>query len=127
MTSRDQANSAAKQARRKAHPGLALLIIAGTQLMIVLDATIVNIALPSMGHYFHKSQTDMTWAINAYTLAFGGLLLLGGKAARKGKPKAHCVKPKSCCCGWVVASLLHPNRPPRRLSRRSATSSGSNG
>jgi EmrB/QacA subfamily drug resistance transporter len=48
--------------------------------MIVLDATIVNIALPSMGHYFHKSQTDMTWAINAYTLAFGGLLLLGGKA-----------------------------------------------
>jgi EmrB/QacA subfamily drug resistance transporter len=59
---------------------LALLIIAGTQLMIILDATIVNIALPSMGHYFHKSQTDMTWAINAYTLAFGGLLLLGGKA-----------------------------------------------
>lgn len=48
--------------------------------MIVLDATIVNIALPSMGHFFHKSQTDMTWAINAYTLAFGGLLLLGGKA-----------------------------------------------
>jgi EmrB/QacA subfamily drug resistance transporter len=80
VTTTDQANSAAKQARRNAHPGLALLIIAGTQLMIVLDATIVNIALPSMGHYFHKSQTDMTWAINAYTLAFGGLLLLGGKA-----------------------------------------------
>ncbi|HEY2043220.1 MAG TPA: DHA2 family efflux MFS transporter permease subunit [Jatrophihabitans sp.] len=67
-------------AKRASHPALALLIIAGTQLMIVLDATIVNIALPSMGHYFHKSQTDMTWAINAYTLAFGGLLLLGGKA-----------------------------------------------
>jgi EmrB/QacA subfamily drug resistance transporter len=80
VTTTDQANSAAKQARRKSHPGLALLIIAGTQLMIVLDATIVNIALPSMGHYFHKTQTDMTWAINAYTLAFGGLLLLGGKA-----------------------------------------------
>ena len=80
MTTTDQANSAAKQARRKAHPGLALLIIAGTQLMIVLDATIVNIALPSMATYFGKTQTDMTWAINAYTLAFGGLLLLGGKA-----------------------------------------------
>jgi EmrB/QacA subfamily drug resistance transporter len=57
-----------------------LLIIAGAQLMVVLDATIVNIALPSMGDYFHKTQTDMTWALNAYTLAFGGLLLLGGRA-----------------------------------------------
>jgi EmrB/QacA subfamily drug resistance transporter len=69
------------QARRDSHPGLLLLLIAGAQLMVVLDATIVNIALPSMGHHFHKNQTDMTWAINAYTLAFGGLLLLGGRAA----------------------------------------------
>jgi EmrB/QacA subfamily drug resistance transporter len=67
-------------ARRRAHPALTLLIIAGAQLMIVLDTTIVNIALPRMGGYFHKNQTDMTWAINAYTLAFGGLLLLGGRA-----------------------------------------------
>jgi EmrB/QacA subfamily drug resistance transporter len=66
--------------RRGSHPGLTLLIIAGAQLMIVLDGTIVNIALPKMGDYFGKNQTDMTWAINAYTLAFGGLLLLGGKA-----------------------------------------------
>ena len=65
---------------RRAHPGLVLLIIAGAQLMVVLDATIVNIALPSMGHYFHRNQTDMTWALNAYTLAFGGLLLLGGRS-----------------------------------------------
>jgi len=69
-----------KGARRGSHPGLTLLIIAGAQLMIVLDGTIVNIALPKMGEYFGKNQTDMTWAINAYTLAFGGLLLLGGKA-----------------------------------------------
>jgi EmrB/QacA subfamily drug resistance transporter len=62
------------------HPGLTLLIIAGAQLMIVLDGTIVNIALPKMGEYFGKNQTDMTWAINSYTLAFGGLLLLGGRA-----------------------------------------------
>jgi EmrB/QacA subfamily drug resistance transporter len=67
-------------ARRHAHPALVLLIIAGAQLMVVLDGTIVNIALPSMGHYFDKSQTDMTWALNAYSLAFGGLLLLGGRA-----------------------------------------------
>ena len=66
-------------ARRAAHPALVLLVIAGAQLMVVLDATIVNIELPSMGAYFDKSQTDMTWALNAYSLAFGGLLLLGGR------------------------------------------------
>ena len=48
-------------------------------MMVVLDGTIVNIALPSMGAYFDKSQTDMTWALNSYALAFGGLLLLGGR------------------------------------------------
>ncbi len=67
-------------ARRAAHPALVLLLIAGAQLMVVLDGTIVNIALPSMANYFNKTQTDMTWALNAYTLAFGGLLLLGGRA-----------------------------------------------
>lgn len=67
-------------ARRTAHPGLILLLIAGAQLMVVLDGTIVNIALPTMGDYFNKSQTSMTWALNAYTLAFGGLLLLGGRS-----------------------------------------------
>jgi EmrB/QacA subfamily drug resistance transporter len=68
-------------ARRTSHPALLLFLIAGAQLMVVLDSTIVNIALPSMGRHFGRSQTDMTWAINAYTLAFGGLLLLGGRAA----------------------------------------------
>jgi EmrB/QacA subfamily drug resistance transporter len=67
-------------ARRKAHPAIILLIIAGAQVMVVLDATIVNVALPTMANYFNKSQTDMTWALNAYTLAFGGFLLLGGRA-----------------------------------------------
>jgi EmrB/QacA subfamily drug resistance transporter len=66
-------------ARRRARPALILLVIAGAQMMVVLDGTIVNIALPSMGRYFDKSQTDMTWALNAYALAFGGLLLLGGR------------------------------------------------
>jgi EmrB/QacA subfamily drug resistance transporter len=73
------AHSGDRGARRTAHPGLVLLVIAGAQMMVVLDGTIVNIALPSMGKYFDKSQTDMTWALNAYTLAFGGLLLLGGR------------------------------------------------
>ena len=67
-------------ARRTAHPTLVLLLIAGAQLMVILDATIVNIALPTMGEYFDKNQTSMTWALNAYTLTFGGLLLLGGRS-----------------------------------------------
>jgi EmrB/QacA subfamily drug resistance transporter len=70
----------ARGARRSASPGRVLLIIAGAQLMVVLDGTIVNVALPSMGAYFQKNQTDMTWALNAYSLAFGGLLLLGGRS-----------------------------------------------
>ncbi len=73
------AGTGERGARRHAHPALVLLIIAGAQLMVVLDGTIVNIALPSMGRYFDRSQTDMTWALNAYSLAFGGLLLLGGR------------------------------------------------
>ena len=80
MTTTESAGTVRPGARKLAHPGLILLIICGAQLMIVLDGTIVNIALPHMGLYFHKNQTSMTWAINAYTLAFGGLLLLGGKA-----------------------------------------------
>src|SRR3954452_20261323 len=82
-TTRADANGteAPTTGRRTTHKTLLLLLIAGAQLMVVLDSTIVNIALPSMGRYFDKSQTDMTWAINAYTLAFGGLLLLGGRAA----------------------------------------------
>jgi EmrB/QacA subfamily drug resistance transporter len=80
VTTTHQPSSATRHDGRAKHPGLTLLIIAGAQLMIVLDGTIVNIALPKMGQYFGKNQTDMTWAINAYTLAFGGLLLLGGRA-----------------------------------------------
>jgi EmrB/QacA subfamily drug resistance transporter len=61
-------------------PGLALLVICGAQLMIILDATIVNIALPSMQRALHFSATNLSWVLNAYTLAFGGLLLLGGRS-----------------------------------------------
>jgi EmrB/QacA subfamily drug resistance transporter len=60
---------------------LALGVIAIAQLMIVLDASIVNIALPSAQHALHISDANRQWAITAYALAFGGLLLLGGRIA----------------------------------------------
>ncbi len=60
---------------------LALAIIAVSQLMIVLDGSIVNIALPSAQHALHISTANRQWVITAYTLSFGGLLLLGGRIA----------------------------------------------
>ena len=59
--------------------GLALVVIASAQLMVVLDATIVNIALPHIRTALGFSQTGLSWVLNAYTLVFGGLLLLGGR------------------------------------------------
>jgi EmrB/QacA subfamily drug resistance transporter len=62
------------------HLGLALLVIATAQLMVVLDATIVNVALPHIQTALGFSGNGLEWVINAYALALGGLLLLGGRA-----------------------------------------------
>ncbi|MCZ3387102.1 MAG: MFS transporter [Actinomycetia bacterium] len=59
---------------------LALIVICTAQLMVVLDATIVNIALPSIQDDLGFSQANLQWVLTAYTLAFGGFLLLGGRA-----------------------------------------------
>jgi len=59
---------------------LALAIVLGAQLMIILDMTVVNIALPSIASGLHFSVPALSWVLNAYTLTFGGLLLLGGRA-----------------------------------------------
>jgi len=60
--------------------GLALLVIATAQLMLVLDDTIVNVALPSMQRSLHLATPHLNWVISFYALAFGGLLLAGGRA-----------------------------------------------
>ncbi|MFD7644868.1 MFS transporter [Kitasatospora sp. NPDC059795] len=72
--------SAPAGAGRDQHKGITLTVIAATQLMVVLDATIVNIALPHIQDALKFSTTNLSWVINAYTLTFGGLLLLGGRA-----------------------------------------------
>jgi EmrB/QacA subfamily drug resistance transporter len=61
-------------------PGLALAVIATAQLMVVLDATIVNVALPHIQHALGFTGSGLEWVVNAYALTFGGLLLLGGRA-----------------------------------------------
>ena len=58
---------------------LALLLLAMVQFVIVIDASIVNVALPSIGAALHFSRTNLSWVVNAYTLTFGGFLLLGGR------------------------------------------------
>ncbi len=60
---------------------LALAVIGLAQLMVVLDATVVNIALPSAQKALHITDADRQWIVTAYTLTFGGLLLLGGRVA----------------------------------------------
>jgi EmrB/QacA subfamily drug resistance transporter len=62
------------------HLGLALAVIATAQLMVVLDATIVNVALPHIQHALGFSGSGLEWVVNAYALTFGGFLLLGGRA-----------------------------------------------
>jgi EmrB/QacA subfamily drug resistance transporter len=60
---------------------IALLLLAMTQFVIVIDASIVNVALPSIGTALNFSRDDLSWVVNAYTLTFGGFLLLGGRMA----------------------------------------------
>ncbi|WP_242582923.1 MFS transporter [Streptomyces sp. MST-110588] len=80
-----------------------LVVIALAQLMVVLDATIVNIALPSAQRELGISDTNRQWVITAYTLAFGGLLLLGGRIADlAGRKRTFMIG----LVGFAVASAL---------------------
>jgi len=82
---------------------LALGVIAVAQLMIVLDASIVNIALPSAQRDLNISDADRQWVVTAYTLAFGGLLLLGGRIADfAGRKRVFVIG----LIGFAVASAL---------------------
>src|ERR1044072_9415062 len=61
------------------NPWVVLVLICLAQFMVVLDATIVNVALPSIQTDLHLSDEGLQWIVNAYTLVFGGFLLLGGR------------------------------------------------
>ena len=60
---------------------LVLVLVCVAQFMVVLDATIVNVALPSIQHGLGFGRGNLQWIVNAYTLVFGGFLLLGGRAS----------------------------------------------
>jgi EmrB/QacA subfamily drug resistance transporter len=82
---------------------IVLGVVAICQLMIVLDASIVNIALPQAQHALHISTANRQWVITAYTLAFGGLLLLGGRIADyRGRKRIFVIG----LIGFAIASAL---------------------
>ena len=66
-----------------AHPNrwAVLGLVCVAQFMVILDATITNVALPTIETHLHFSPTSLQWIVNAYTLVFGGFLLLGGRAS----------------------------------------------
>jgi EmrB/QacA subfamily drug resistance transporter len=66
--------------RRTTNPWVVLVLICLAQFMVILDATIVNVALPSIKRDLGLSEGSLQWIVNAYTLVFGGFLLLGGRA-----------------------------------------------
>jgi EmrB/QacA subfamily drug resistance transporter len=65
---------------RHVNPWLVLCLVCIAQFMVILDATIVNVALPSIQADLNMAEGDLQWVVNAYTLTFGGFLLLGGRA-----------------------------------------------
>jgi EmrB/QacA subfamily drug resistance transporter len=73
------ATTTAEADDRGRHLGITLATIVTCQLMIGLDTTVVNVALPKIRVALHMSEVSQSWVVSAYTLAFGGLLLLGGK------------------------------------------------
>ncbi|WP_419997398.1 MFS transporter [Streptomyces boninensis] len=84
-------------------PGFALAAIVTTQLMFLVDATVVNVALPYVATDLHFSATGMSWVLNLYTLAFGGLLLLGSRIGdRIGRRRALVIG----VLAFTAASLL---------------------
>ena len=64
----------------------ALALLCSAYFMVILDVSIVNVALPSIQQDLHFSQGDLQWVLSAYALTFGGFLLLGGRAGRDQHP-----------------------------------------
>src|SRR5258708_40323836 len=92
---------------RNASPWVALALIVAAQFMVVLDLSIVNVALATIKSDLGFSETGLQWVITAYAILFGGFLLLGGRLARfPGRPRVLAL--------WLPG--LRPGPPPCGLS-----------
>ena len=94
--------------RHESNPWRVLVLVCMAQFMVILDATIVNVALPSIQIDLEMSDADLQWIVNAYTLMFGGFLLLGGRAGDlAGRKKIFLVG----LVVFTIASLLNGLAP----------------
>jgi len=96
---------------------LALAVIVAAQFMVVLDVAIVNVALPSIKTDLHFNQENLQWVITAYSILFGGVLLLGGRLADLlGRRRLFVAG----ILLFTVSSLLDGSAPCRGWARRSS-------
>ena len=86
------------------NPWLSVAIVCIAQLMVVLDATVVNVALPSIQRGLGLSPANLQWVVNAYTLTFGGFLLLGGRHGRPVRPAPAVLRRRRV---FTAASLIN--------------------
>ena len=103
MTRLDSAPTPAAGARRVGNHWWVLVVIASAQVMVVLDTTIMIIALPSAQRSLGFANVDRQWVVTAYTLGFGGMLLLGGRLSDMFGPKRTLI---AGVVGFAVASAL---------------------
>src|SRR3954463_4175343 len=73
----------ASRSASRVNPNAVLAVVAVAQFMGILDSTVVNVALPTIQRHLSFSEQSLSWVLNAYTLMFGGFLLLGGRAAAR--------------------------------------------
>src|SRR3954463_11814255 len=88
-------------------PGFTLAAVAVVQFMVSLDLSVVNVGLPRIASGLGFSGVGVTWVINAYALTFGGLLLVGGKAADRYGRKRVCYSGLACS-GWPRSPAASP-------------------
>ena len=87
----------------RSRPTLVLLLACVAQFMLLVDDTITNVALPTIGRDLHFSVANLSWVVNAYLLTFGGLLLVGGRLADRFGPRRVFA---TSLVGFAAASAL---------------------
>ena len=106
--SKSETELGSTKAHHDAPDWLVLTIACIAQFMVVLDVSIVNVALPSMGRDLHFTYSSAQWVINAYVLTFAGFLLLGGRAADYLRSAQRLSRPASSCSRWRASAPASP-------------------